>query len=148
MRSARFGLLALVFGIGGCLSVELEFQQLPPSDALGAVRPGISTRSQVLRALGPPEELRRPAIFERARRSLPQSRKILEGGDVFGSDAYTYASARRRLDSVGILPIRPLLFVVSWRNETEERWRIDFDEADVVTSVSRVDESRDAGEHP
>ena len=74
--------------------------------------PGVTTRAEVLRRLGPPEELRRPAVFERARLSTPQHRRILEAGDVFGHDAYTYASARRRLDSAGLLPLRTLLFVV------------------------------------
>ena len=44
--------------------------------------------------------------------------------------------------------MRPLLFVRTWREETEERWRIEFDEADVVTSVSRVSESGESDEAP
>ena len=130
------GILGVALALGGCTSVDLEFPALPEAEALDWVRPGVTTRSQVLLRLGPPEEMRRPAPFERARLSAPQYRRILEAGDVFGRDAYTYVSGRRSLRTFGILPIGPPIFRIAWRRSTEERWRIEFDADDRVRSVS------------
>jgi len=66
-----------------CTTIEGHFQRLPSEQALRAVEPGVTTRSEVLRLLGPPEEMRRPAVFiERAPTTAPQRRRILEGGDL------------------------------------------------------------------
>lgn len=124
---------------GGCTSVELAFQSLPDPAVLDAIEPGRTTRMEVVRLLGPPDDMRRPAIFERVRRSSPEERKIIEAQDVFGT-TYTYAAGRDTRESFGIMPMGPALFRVSWLTSRETRWRIEFDEADVVTSVSRVDE--------
>lgn len=137
------GVALLPYVLGGCASVDMEFPYLPPSDALASVRPGLTTRAEVLRLLGPPEEMRRPAAFERARRETPQSRRVLEARDVFGRESYTYASAHRDIDVFGLLPVGPSIFRVAWLRTTEDRWRIEFDENDVVRSVSHVDEGAD-----
>ena len=93
--------------------------------------------------LGPPEEFRQPSPFDRARPTSPQRRRILEGGEVFIRDSYTYASERYRIETFGVPPVGPALFRVSWRSSREDRWRIEFDESDVVQTVSHVDESAD-----
>ncbi len=126
--------------ICGCTTLELNFQRLPPSEELASVQPGVTTRSEVLRRLGPPEEFRRPAAFERARLTSLQERQTLEAHQIFGRDAYTYVSARRTTRSFGILPAGIVLFRISRVHSAEVRWRIEFDEADVVSSVSHRDE--------
>lgn len=129
--------------LSGCLSIQLDFQRLPPSEALATIEPGRTTRSEVLARLGPPEEMRRPAPFERARFTSPQRRRITETGEIFGDDAYTYAAGRRTLDNVGLLPVGLAIVRVSWRSSRENRWLIEFDGDDVVSSVSRVEEIGD-----
>lgn len=143
MRCASFGLLAALTATPGCTTVELSYQRLPTSEALESIQAGITTRSEVLERLGPPEELRRPAPFERGRISSPQRRKILESGDVFGRDSYTYASERDTIRTFGVLPIGPGIFRISWRTSREDRWRIEFGEDDVVRTMSHVDEMAD-----
>jgi hypothetical protein len=140
MRCASFGFLAALTATSGCTTVELDYQRLPTPAALASIQAGVTTRSEVLQRLGPPEELRRPAPFERGRITSPQRRRILESGDLFGSDSYTYASERDTIHTFGVLPIGPALFRISWRSAREERWRIEFGEADVVRSVSHADE--------
>ena len=63
---------------------------------------------------------------------------------MFGRDAYTYAAGRHTTRAFGILPLGPALFRITQVRSTEQRWRIEFDEADVVRSVSHVDEAADA----
>ena len=126
----------------GCTTIELNFQRLPPPEELASVQSGVTTRSEVLRRLGPPEEFRRPAPFERARLTSPQQRQIIEAQEIFGRDAYTYASGRRTTRTFGILPAGIVLFRISRVRSAEVRWRIEFDGAGVVSSVSHVDERR------
>ena len=132
--------LALCLATGACTVLEMEFQRLPPKEAFRRVQPGETSRSEVLELLGPPEEFRQPAAAERARLSSPWGYKILEGGDVFGRDVYTYARERRRETRVGILPSLLTLFRVKSVSSIEEHWRIEFDRHGVVKSVSHVDE--------
>ena len=143
MRCASFGLSVAAAVLFGCTTVKLDYQRLPSPEALASIQEGITTRSEVLQRLGPPEELRRPAPFERAPLGSSQRRRILEGGDIFGCDAYTYASERHAIESFGLLPVGMTLFRVSRRTALENRWRIEFDEKGVVRSVSHVDESAD-----
>jgi len=124
----------------GCSIFQIDFQTLPPAERFQSIRPGVTTRSEVLARLGPPEEIRRPAPFERARLHSPQHRRVIETGDIFGHQAYTYASGRRRTESLGLLPIGLSLLRVQRTRSTEERWRIEFDDEDVVQSISHVDE--------
>ena len=137
------GLALAALAMSGCLTIQLDFQRLPPSAALASIEPGRTTRSEVLARLGPPEEMRRPAPFERSRFTSPERRRITEAGEVFGDDAYTYATGRRTLDTVGILPVGVAILRASWRSSKENRWRIEFDGNDVVSTVSWVEELGD-----
>lgn len=131
---------ALALVVGGCTSVVMDYPGLPPAEALRSIEPGVTTRAQVLGRLGPPEEMRQPAGFDRSRATLPQARRVLEAGEIFDDRAYTYARARSTLSSFGIFPVGPALFRWTRRRLLEERWRIEFDAQDVVSSVSHVDE--------
>ena len=136
--AVRFLSVAAVAAACGCALVEIEYQSLPSDDALSTVEPGTTTRSEVLQRLGPPDELRRPAPFEGLQLSNPNRRRILEAGDLFGRDAWTYAAIHRSSRTVGILPVGPALFRVRWSRSLEDRVRIEFDEEDRVSSISRV----------
>ena len=143
MRCASLGFWVVVAAAFGCTTLEINYQRLPEREALASIQEGITTRSQVLRQLGPPEELRRPAPFERVRLSSPQRRRIVESGDIFADEFYTYASERHATRTFGLMPLGPALFRVSWTRSREDRWRIEFDENGVVHSVSHVDETED-----
>lgn len=139
MRLASSVLLGIAsLALCACTTVRIEYQDLPPLEALHSIEPGATTRSEVLARLGPPEEMRSPAPFERARLTSPQKRKVLVAGDVFGRDAYTYARGIRTSRSLGVLPVGPELLEVSWKWSREDRWRIEFDERGVVRSVSHT----------
>jgi hypothetical protein len=142
--ATRLFLAVAVSAACGCATVQIDHQPLPPAAAFDAIEPGSTTRSQVLRNLGPPEELRRPAPFEGLQLSNPQRRRILEAGDLFGRDAWTYAAVHRSIRTVGLLPVGPALLRVRWSNALEERVRIEFDEHDRVRSISRVVEQAEA----
>jgi len=132
--------LAALLG-AGCTTIEGRFQHLPSEEALRSIEPGVTTRSEVLRRLGPPEELRRPAVFiERAPTTAPQRRKILEAGDLFSDDRYTYATVRLRADRLGIMPVGLPIVRLTWVESREDRWVVEFDAADVVRSISHVNE--------
>ena len=143
MRCASFGLSVAVAAAFGCTTVEINYQRLPAPEALESIQEGTTTRSEVLQRLGPPEEFRQPSPFDRARATSPQRRRILEGGEVFIQDIYTYASERHRTETFGLLPVGPSLFRISWNSSREDRWRLEFDENDVVQTVSHIDESAD-----
>jgi hypothetical protein len=143
MRGVNFGLWAALAALLGCTTLEINYQGLPAPEAFASIREGITTRSEVLQRLGPPEEFRQPSPFDRARLSSPQRRRILEGGEVFVQDIYTYASERYRIETFGLLPVGVSLFRVTWRNSREDRWRLEFDENDVVRTVSHVEEGAD-----
>ena len=140
MRSTCVGLSIAVAAICGCTNFEVNHQRLPTAQALESIQPGTTTRSEVLQRLGPPEEMRRPAPFDRPRLTSPQRRRIVEAGDIFGRSAYTYASERYTVREFGLLPTGPALFDVAWSISREDRWRIEFDENDVVQTVSHIDE--------
>ncbi len=135
------GLLALC----ACTTVQLDFQALPPAEAFLSLRPGVTTRDEVLHRLGPPDELRRPSNFDRARFITPQHRRVLEGGRLFDARTWTWATGVRRSRSFQIVPGGPALFGISRTESLEERWRVEFDAAGVVESVSHVDEIGAAG---
>jgi hypothetical protein len=143
MQGASLGFSLVVAAFCGCTTLQLDYQRLPSPQALESIRAGITTRGEVLQRLGPPEEFRQPAPFDRARPSSPQHRRILEGGEVFIRDSYTYASERYTVRTFGLLPVGPSLFYVSWRSSREDRWRLEFDENDVVHTVSHIDENAD-----
>ena len=143
MQCASLGLSVAVAALCGCTTLEINYQRLPEREAFASIQEGITTRSEVLQRLGPPEEFRQPSPFDRTRSTSPQRRRILEGGEVFIQDVYTYASERLRVHTFGLLPVGPSLFRISWDKSREDRWRFEFDENDVVHSVSHVDETVD-----
>ena len=122
----------------GCATTQLDHHLLPPAEALQSIEAGVTTRSEVLQRLGPPEEMRRPANFDRARTTTPQHRRILEEGRLFDGRSYTYASARRTSVDIGLLPVGPEILRVTRTRSVEERWHIEFDENDVVSSISHT----------
>jgi len=123
-----------------CAVLDVRFQRLPAAESFRKVTPGETDRSQVLALLGPPEEFRRPGVAEGMRMSTPWQPKIVEAGDVFGRDVFTYATERRRVTRAGLLPFLIAIFRVTRVSSTEERWRIEFDSYGVVQSVAHVDE--------
>lgn len=141
MRGSSLGLSFAVAAVCGCTTFQLDSQRLPAPEAFASIQAGTTTRSEVLQRLGPPEEFRQPSPFDRARPTSPQRRRILEGGEVFIRDSYTYASECYTIRTFGLLPVGPSLFRISWRNSREDRWRLEFDEDDVVRAVSHVDEN-------
>lgn len=141
---ARFCTAGLAAAVCGCATVEIDYQSLPSEAALAAVEPGTTTRSEVLQRLGPPDEMRRPAPFEGLQLSNPNRRRMLEAGDLFGRDAWTWAAIHRSSRTAGLLPVGPALFRVRWSRSLEERIRIEFDADDRVSSVSRVVEEAEA----
>ena len=143
MRCACFRLCVALVAVCGCTTIELEYQSLPAAEALESIQPGITSRSEVLERLGPPEEMRRPAPFERERPSSPQFRRIIEAEEIFGDGAYTYARERHTIRNFGLLPTGPALFQISRRKSREDRWRLEFDESGVVRTISHVDEIAD-----
>lgn len=145
--SAIGAIVSVVSLATGCATVEIDHQSAPSAERVAAIVPGATTRSEVLRTLGPPEEMRRPAPFEGLQLSNPSRRKLIEAADWFGRDAWTWASVHLRNRTVGLLPVGPALFRVRWSESFEERVRIEFDAEDRVRSVSRVVEGAggDAG---
>ncbi len=123
-----------------CAVLDVRFQRLPPAEAFQAVKPGSTNRSQVLALLGPPEDFRRPGVGEGLRLSTPWEPKLVEAGDVFGRDVFTYATERRRVTRAGILPFLITLFRVTHVRSVEERWRIEFDAQGIVRQIAYVDE--------
>ena len=139
--AARASLFLAALGGAGCTTIVGDFQRLPSEEVLASIEPGVTTRSEVLRRLGPPEELRRPAVFiERAPTTAPQRRRILEAGDLFSDARYTYATVRLRADRFGLMPVGLPLLRISWVTSKEDRWLVEFDEDDVVRTVSRAAE--------
>ncbi len=130
----------LTLGVVGCTTGRLDYHAVPSRTAFESLEPGVTTRSEVLRRLGPPEEMRRLSNFDRSLDSSPQVRRALEGADLFGREAFTYARSQRRIERFSIPPFGPSFFSFSQRHSHEERWRIEFDDADRVVSVSHVDE--------
>jgi hypothetical protein len=142
LKSGRAAAVVLAALLGaGCTTIEGHFQHLPSEEALRSIEPGVTTRSEVLRRLGPPEELRRPAVFiERAPTTAPQRRKILEAGELFSNDRYTYATVRLRADRLGIMPVGLPIVSVTWVESREDRWVVEFGSDDVVRTISHADE--------
>ena len=138
--SRLLGLLASSLLVAGCIDLRFDFQRVPPEASFAAIQPGLTTRAEVLKALGPPEEVRQPALGEDLRRSDPRRLRLLAAGEVFGDGAWTWATERRSERIVGLLPVGLVLFRVRHSRSLERRWRIEFDAEGLVRSVARVDE--------
>jgi hypothetical protein len=139
-RRRLLGLLAASLLVAGCIELRFDFQRVPPEAAFAAIQPGLTSRAEVLAALGPPEEVRQPALGEEMRRSDPRRLRLLAAGEVFDDGAWTWAAERRSERIVGLLPVGLVLFRVWDSRSLERRWRIEFDAEGLVRSVARVDE--------
>ena len=138
----RAWLCLLSLALSGCIELRIEFQTLPAAADFARIEPGATTRAQVLRALGPPEEVRGPGLGEGLRRLDVRTARVLEAREVFGSQRWTWARELRSDRIVGLLPAGPGPYL--WRLHTsrslEERWHIEFDERGVVRSITHLDE--------
>jgi hypothetical protein len=134
----RLCLTALV--LAGCVDFRMEFQTLPPRTEFERIEAGVTTRAEVLRWVGPPEEVRVPAAAEGMRRLDARRTRALEGHQVFGNERWTWAREVRRERIVGLLPVGPYLWKLQDSSSHEERWWIEFDESGIVRSVSHLDE--------
>ncbi len=131
--------LASVLLLGGCIDLRLDYQKPPSAASFESIRPQVTTRAEVLRLLGPPDEVRQPGLGEELRRIDARQLRI-EAGEVFTDAAWTWASERRTERIVGLLPVGVVLFRVRNSRSVERRWRIEFDDDGLVRSVSHVDE--------
>jgi len=128
------------FWLAGCIDTRIHFRHLPPSEQFVSIQPGVTTRAEVLRRLGPPDEVRQPAPGEAARRLDSRERRIIEAGEIFDNTVWTWATEERSERIVGLLPVLVVLFRVRNSQSLEERWRIEFDESGVVRTIAHVDE--------
>jgi hypothetical protein len=123
----------------GCIDARVDFQHAPTATQVAQIRPGETTRSEVLRWLGPPDEVRLSAAGERLRR-LDARKARAEAGDIFGDSAWTWALERRTERIIGLLPVGVVLFRVRTSTSRQEQWRVEFTPSGTVRSVSHVDE--------
>jgi len=123
----------------GCIDARVDFQRAPTAEQVAQIRPGETTRSEVLTWLGPPDEVRLSASGERLRR-LDARKARVEAGNVFGGSAWTWALERRSERIVGLLPVGVVLFRIRTSTSQQEQWRIEFTPSGTVRSVSHVDE--------
>ena len=135
LRAALASALLLV----GCIDLRVTYQGTPSAASFDSIRPQRTTRAEVLRLLGPPDEVRQPGLGEALRRIDARQLRI-EAGEVFTDEAWTWASERWTERIVGLLPVGVVLFRVRSSRSVERRWRIEFDDDGVVRSVSHVDE--------
>lgn len=138
MNRASSCLAALL--LAGCIDVRIGFQSLPPGADFASIEPGVTSRSEVLRILGPPEEVRLPAAGEGLRRLDGREARVLEGRQIFGDRRWTWARELRHERIVGLLPIGPYLWKMRTSRSLEERWQIEFDEHGIVRSIAHLDE--------
>jgi hypothetical protein len=101
---ARRPLLLLAALAGGCVSVDARFGHAPPAAALATVRPGSTTRAELLDLLGPPEEYVGPGLHLGLRAHDPQAQRVLEERDLFGREVLTWL-LERRADRALVVPI-------------------------------------------
>ncbi len=125
--------------LAGCFQLHVEYQNPPPAAAFGQIKRGETTRSEVLAKLGPPEEVRLPGPGEGGRRADPRVHRLLRGGDVFGNRDWTWSTEHLHVRAWGIFPVGPAVFRVRTGRTTERRWRIEFDEVDVVRELAVTD---------
>ena len=132
--------LLLSLALCGCIDLRMAFQRTPPAEAFAALEPGRSTRLDVLRALGPPDEVVLPAPGEAARRLDARTLAVLADERIFEHQAWTWAREERRERTIGLLPAGPYLFRHHKSTSAQRRWRVEFDERGRVTSIAVVDE--------
>ena len=128
-------LLLLVGGLPACLVVHTNYGDPIASDAeVEALVVGVTTRRQVLDALGPPEEYRQPMPWV-GRHYDPQRQRVSRERDIFDRRRYTYLQERRKDRLILVLPV--LTLFSSYRIDHQaDRMLIWFDENDRVSAVS------------
>ena len=97
-------MLAAAAVFAGCVQVEAVFGRLPAPEMLASVRPGLTTRDELLDLLGPPEEYAGPGAHLGLRAHDPQQARVLDERDLFGREALTWV-IERRSDRAFIVPI-------------------------------------------
>jgi hypothetical protein len=121
-----------------CVVIHSRYgDRLPDSSSL---TPGLSTRADVLAALGPPAELGWPTPW-RGNDEDPQRQRVLDEHDLFDRRIYTWVHERRRDRGVIIVPI----FTVFswWKTEHDaDRLMVLFDEAWVVQDLAMEEGDR------
>jgi hypothetical protein len=132
--------LLLSLGLCGCIDMRVGFQRTPPAEAFATLEPGRTTRVEVLRALGPPDEVVHPAPGEALRRLDARRLAVLSDERIFEHPAWTWAREERSERTIGLLPAGPYLFRHHKSRSTQRRWRVEFDERGRVSSVAVVDE--------
>ncbi len=102
-RARRLLPLLVVLAVA-CVSVDARFGHAPPAGALAAVRPGATTRAELLDLLGPPEEYVGPGLHLGLRAHDPQAQRVLEERDLFGRETLTWL-LERRADRALVVPV-------------------------------------------
>lgn len=97
-------LLAAAAALGGCIVADTSFGAAPSAAALAEVRPGVTTRAELLALLGPPEEYVSPGAGTGLRAHDPQGQRVLEERDLFGRRTLTWVHERRS-DRAFVIPI-------------------------------------------
>lgn len=90
--------------LAGCVQVDATFGRMPGPEALAAVRPGLTTRAELLDLLGPPEEYAGPGADLGLRAHDPQEARVLDERDLFGREVLTWVLELRR-DRAFIVPL-------------------------------------------
>ena len=136
----RVGLCLVALLLAGCIDVRIEFQTLPSVADFARIEPGATSRAELLQLLGPPDEVRGPALGEGLRRLDGREARVLEGRQVFGDERWSWARELRSERIIGLLPVGPYLWKMRTSRSLEERWQVEFDERGVVRSITHVDE--------
>ena len=139
MTRSPLAALASALLLVACIDLRVDYERPLSAASFDSIRPQVTTRAEVLRLLGPPDEVRQPGLGEALRRIDARQLRI-EAGEVFTDAAWTWASERRTERIVGLLPVGVVLFRVRNSRSVERRWRIEFDDDGLVRSVSHVDE--------
>jgi outer membrane protein assembly factor BamE (lipoprotein component of BamABCDE complex) len=129
-RRTALALVALL--LPGCAMGRLTFDDgVPDGPSVAAIKPGHTTRQQVLHLLGPPEEYAQPVSLFGLRAWDPQQQRVFTEHDVFRRRTWTWLRETRSDLAVGI----PLLFTWIDTDHQAERVVVTFDQWGVVTAV-------------
>ena len=125
--------IALLLALPGCVFASVtQGTGVPPREQLAAIRPGVTTRADVLALLGPPAELASPIPLARLRAFDPNTTRVLEERELFGRRRWTWD--REELEQFRIEGW--VFFQYVDTDVVLERVSVTFDEAGVVTDVA------------
>lgn len=129
----RAPVLALLALLPGCVFASVtQGTGVPPRERVAAIRPGASTRADVLALLGPPAETGSPTPLARLRAFDPNTTRVLEERELFGRRRWTWD--REVLDQFRVEGWVFFRYVDT--DIALERVSVTFDEAGVVTGVA------------